>query len=166
MLNPSHSAGGTGQLFPDATLSLADGGSLSIDSFRPRYDLVILMLGAGAIVPAAARLLDELARDRSAIEAEDGQVLVVVAADPGRVASDWPWPFPPLLDTDGRLHARVSAMDAQGQPATSFYVTDRYREIYATMRPEQPGWPARTDDVLQWLTFINIQCPECSPPEW
>jgi hypothetical protein len=109
MLNPSHSAGGTGQLFPDATLSLADGGSLSIDSFRPRYDLVILMLGAGAIVPAAARLLDELARDRSAIEAEDGQVLVVVAADPGRVA---------------------------------------------------------TDDVLQWLTFINIQCPECSPPEW
>ena len=36
MLNPSHSAGGTGQLFPDATLSLADGGSLSIDSFRPR----------------------------------------------------------------------------------------------------------------------------------
>jgi len=105
MLNPSHSAGGTGQLFPDATLSLADGGSLSIDSFRPRYDLVILMLGVGA-------------------------------------------------------------MDAQGQPATSFYVTDRYREIYATMRPEQPGWPARTDDVLQWLTFINIQCPECSPPEW
>ncbi len=116
MLNPSHSAGGTGQLFPDATLSLADGGSLSIDTFRPRYDLVILMLGAGAIVPAAARLLDELARDRSAIEAEDGQVLVVVAADPGRVASDWPWPFPPLLDTDGRLHARVGAMDAQGSP--------------------------------------------------
>lgn len=109
ILNPSHSAGGTGQLFPDATLSLADGGSLSIDSFRPCYDLVILMRGAGAIVPAAARLLDALARDRSAIEAEDGQVLVVVAADPGRVA---------------------------------------------------------TDDVLQWLTFINIQCPECSPPEW
>jgi hypothetical protein len=51
MLNPSHSAGGTGKLFPDATLSRADGGSLSIDSFRPRYDLVILMLAAGAIVP-------------------------------------------------------------------------------------------------------------------
>ena len=28
-----------------------------------------------------------------------------------------------------------------------------------------PGRVA-TDDVLQWLTFINIQCPECSPPEW
>ena len=50
MRNPSHTPGGTGELFPDATLPLAGGGLLSIDSFRERYDLVILMLGAGAIV--------------------------------------------------------------------------------------------------------------------
>lgn len=166
MRNPSHSAGGTGELFPNATLPLAGGGSLSLDSFLPRSDLVIVMLGAGPIVPAAALLLDELARARAMIEAEDGQVLLVVATDPGRVPSDWPWPFPPLLDSGARFHARVGAMDAQGQPATSFYVTDRYREIYATARPEHAGWPTTADDVLRWLTFVNIQCPECNPPEW
>lgn len=166
MRNPSHSPGGTGVLFPDATLPQAGGTSISIDSFRVRYDLVIVMLGTGVIVPAVARLLDELARARTSIEAEDGQVLVVIATDPGGVPSDWRWPFLPLLDAGARLHLRVGAIDGTGAPATSFYVTDRYREIYATARPEQPGWPATADDVLQWLTFVNIQCPECSPPEW
>ncbi|MBK5186978.1 MAG: hypothetical protein JJD97_01970 [Gemmatimonadaceae bacterium] len=166
MRNPSHSPGGTGELFPDATLPLADGRSLSIDSLRVRYDLVILMLGAGAIDPAAARLLDALARGRSAIEGEDGRVLVVHAADRSPVSSEWRWPFPLLLDAHARLHTRVGALDAEGQPTTSLYVTDRYREIYAATRPEQPDWPATVDDVLQWLTFVNIQCPECNPPEW
>ena len=166
MRNPSHSPGGTGVLFPDATLPQAGGTSISIDSFRVRYDLVIVMLGTGVIVPAVARLLDELARARTSIEAEDGQVLVVIATDPGGVPRDWPWPFPPLLDSGARLHARVGAIDTEGQPATSFYVTDRYREIYAMARPGQPHWPVTADDVLRWLTFINIQCPECNPPEW
>ena len=68
-------------MFPDATLPLASGGTLSIDSLRVRYDLVILMLGAGAIDPAAARLLNALAQGRAAIEEEEGRVLVVCAAN-------------------------------------------------------------------------------------
>lgn len=166
MRNPSHSSGGTGELFPDATLPLGSGGSLSIDSLRVRFDLVILMLGAGAIDPAAARLLDELARDRSAIEGEEGRVLAVRATDRSFAPDDWRWPFPVLLDANARLHARVGAVDAAGYPMTSLYVTDRYREIYAATHPGQPDWPTTADDVLQWLTFVNIQCPECNPPEW
>ena len=153
-------------MFPDATLPLASGGSLSIDSLRVRYDLVILMLGAGAIDPAAARLLDALAQGRDAIEEEEGRVLVVRAADEHTVPSDWRWPFPLLLDAGARLHDRVGAVDAQRQPTTSLYITDRYREIYAATRPSQTDWPATHEDVLKWLTFVNIQCPECNPPEW
>jgi hypothetical protein len=164
--NPSHSPGGTGELFPDATLSLASGSTLSIDSFRVRYDLVILMLGAGAMDPAAARLLDELARDRAAIEEEDGRVLAVRASDGRPMPIEWRWPFPLLLDAHGRLHSRVGAIDTDGQPTTSLYITDRYREIYASTRPENADWPTTVNDVLQWLTFVNIQCPECNPPEW
>lgn len=44
------------------------GSALSIDSLRVRLVLVILMLGASAIDPAAAWLPDKLMRDRSAIE--------------------------------------------------------------------------------------------------
>lgn len=164
--NPSRSPGGTGELFPDATLPLASGGTLSIDSLRVRYDLVILMLGAGSIDPAAARLLDELARGRPSIEEEEGRVLAVRAADRSPASSEWRWPFPLLLDAHGRLHSRVGALDGEGQPATSLYVTDRYREIYAATRPGDADWPATVNDVLRWLTFVNIQCPECNPPEW
>lgn len=166
MRNPSRSPGGTGELFPDATLPLASGGSLSIDSLRVRYDLVILMLGAGAIDPAAARLLEALAQGRAAIEEEEGRVLVVRAANEHSDSSDWRWSFPLMLDADARFHIRVGAVDAHGEPTTSLYVTDRYREIYEATRPSQADWPATVDDVLQWLTFVNIQCPECNPPEW
>ena len=166
MRNPSNSPGGTGALFPDTTLPLASGGSLSIDSLRVRFDLVILMLGAGAIDPAAARLLDELAPARSAIEAEEGRVLAVRVSDQGAAFNDWRWPFPLLLDAGGRFHARVGAVDAAGEPRASLFVTDRYREIYIATHPGQADWPGTADDVLQWLTFVNIQCPECNPPEW
>jgi hypothetical protein len=153
-------------LFPDATLPLASGGALSIDSLRVRYDLVILMLGAGAIDPAAALLLDALAQGRAAIEEEEGRVLAVCASDRGRMPSDWRWPFPLLIDAHARLHNRVGAVDARGEPTTSLYITDRYREIYAATRPEDADWPTIVNDVLHWLTFVNIQCPECNPPEW
>lgn len=166
MRNPSHSPGGTGVLFPDATLPLASGGTLSIDSLRVRYDLVILMLGAGVIDPAAARLLDELEQGRAAIEEEEGRVLVVRATNEHSDTNDWRWSFPLMLDADALFHTRVGAVDSHGEATTSLYITDRYREIYAATRPSQSNWPATVDDVLQWLTFVNIQCPECNPPEW
>ncbi|MDQ2930070.1 MAG: hypothetical protein M3Y05_04520 [Gemmatimonadota bacterium] len=166
MRNPSNSPGGTGELFPDATLPLASGGAISIDSLRVRFDLVILMLGAGVLDPAAALLLDALMRDRAAIEAEEGRVLAVRVADLSTAPDDWRWPIPLLLDADARFHVRVGAVDAAGQPMTSLYITDRYREIYATTQPGRPDWPWTAHDVLECLKFVNIQCPECNPPEW
>ena len=71
-----------------------------------------------------------------------------------------------MLDPDARFHTRVGAVDAHGEPTTSLYITDRYREIYAATRPEDADWPTTVNDVLHWLTFVNIQCPECNPPEW
>jgi len=131
-----------------------------------RYDLVILTLGAGAIDTAAARLLDALEQGRGAIEEEEGRVLAVRASDRSRMPGQWRWSFPLLLDADARLHNRVGAVDAHGEPTTSLYITDRYREIYAATRPGDADWPTTVSEVLQWLTFVNIQCPECNPPEW
>lgn len=163
MPNSSHSPGGTGSLFPDATLPTRDGGTIDLDSYRPKWDLVMVMLGADGVPPDVARLLDALEASRTDVEAEDGKVLAVTAdrAPPG----NWPWSFPLLVDADGRLHERVGAVDASGHPAPALFVTDHYREIYGAMRPGERAWPTGAKDVVQWLVFANIQCPECNVPE-
>ena len=159
------SPGGSGKLFPDATLATPDGTSVSFDSYRPRWDLVVLMLAAGAHNETTTRLLTMLADARAEIEAEDGKVIVVAANDPKRGLREWKWPFPLLIDPDAGLHRRVGAVDLLGQPNVALYITDRYREIFAALRPDRAGWPVSSLDVLRWLQFVNIQCPECGAPE-
>ncbi|HET9797465.1 MAG TPA: hypothetical protein VFP90_05735, partial [Gemmatimonadaceae bacterium] len=70
-----------------------------------------------------------------------------------------------LLDHDGALHRRVGAVNSGDRPTPALYVTDHYREIYASLRPGERGWPTSANDVVQWLVFVNIQCPECNAPE-
>jgi Peroxiredoxin len=161
--NSSHSPGGTGQLFPDATLPTRDGGTIALESFRPKWDLVMVMLGADGVPPEIAQLLDALAAARADVESEDGKVLAV-SASPTPVA-EWHWPFPLLLDTDGRVHQRAGAVDAAGRPAPALFTTDHYREIYGAMRPGEATWPTTARAVIEWLLFANIQCPECNAPE-
>lgn len=163
MSNPSHSPGGTGRLFPDATLPTSDGGTIALDTFRPKWDLVMVMLGATGVPPDVARLLDALAAARADVEAEDGKVLAMSAS--ASPIADWRWPFPLLLDAGGRVHRQAGAVDAAGEPAAALFTTDHYREVYGAMRPGEETWPSSAHDVIEWLVFANIQCPECNPPE-
>lgn len=161
--NSSHSPGGTGDIFPAITLPSNGTAPISIDSYRPRYDLIVAMLGAHMTDPMR-RLLDELLKGRADVEAEDGRVIAVLAD--ARGLDDWAWPFPLLYDDRGGLHRSVGALDDSGRPAPALYFTDRYREIYGRTTPGEAGWPTSAADVIQWLTFMNIQCPECNVPEW
>jgi hypothetical protein len=165
MRNASHSPGGTGRLFPDATLPMRGGGTLSLDVFRPKWDLVMVMLGAGPVSGDVEHVLDALAARRADVEAEDGQVVAVTAAAADAQPGEWRWPFPLLIDASGRLHERAGAVDADGRASPALLVTDHYREIYGAMRPGEPGWPTKADEVIEWLVFANIQCPECNVPE-
>jgi hypothetical protein len=159
------SPGGTGRLFPDATLPTVDGHSLSLEHYRPRWDLVVLMLGRGPMPGPAARLLGPLAAVRAELEAEDAQIVVIAADTPERWSGAWPYPFPLAFDASAGLHQRVGAVDASGRADVALYITDRYREIFTVLRPGGARWPTSAQDVMGWLTFVNIQCPECNPPE-
>ena len=160
--------GGSGRLFPDATLPTLDGERLPLDRYRGRAPLVLLMLGDGDITepgPGTA-LLEMLTQTRREIAADGGALLAITASDLETAEGAWRWPFPLLLDHEGALHRRVGAVDDAGRPTLTLFITDRFREIYANLRPEQAGWPASGSDVVEWLTFVEIQCPECNPPEF
>lgn len=159
------SPGGTGRLFPDATLPTLAGTSLSLDSYRAQRDLVVLMLGGGSLPPAASYLLAQLTDLRAELEMEESQVIAIVADVPSHWVGEWPYPFPLAFDADARLHHRVAAIGDADQPEVALYITDRYREIFAMLFLGEDDWPTDARSVIEWLTFINIQCPECTSPE-
>ncbi|HJP58738.1 MAG TPA: redoxin domain-containing protein [Gemmatimonadaceae bacterium] len=159
------SPGGTGRLFPDATLPSMDGSMLRLDSYRRDWNLVILMLGDGGLDDRCAALLKELADLRAELEMEEARVIVIAAGAREEWVGEWPYPFSLAFDTDAQLHRQLAAINDSGRPEVLLCITDRYREIFAMARVGDEQWPARGMQVIEWLTFVNIQCPECSAPE-
>jgi hypothetical protein len=139
---------------------------MSLDRFSGRRNLVLVLLGAGAPGDEGSRLIAQLAQSRAAIADEETEVLVVVAGNAGEMGRTATSPFLVLVDRDEAFHRCLSAVDAAGRVAPAVVITDRYREIYHIFRPAEPAWPPTADDVVSWLVFMNIQCPECGAPEW
>ncbi len=56
-------------------------------------------------------------------------------------------------------------MARRGEMLPAILVADRHGEIYAQYHTQAHRLP-KVDEILQWLAFINSQCPECGVPEW
>lgn len=162
---------GTGALLPDTALRAPSGDPVDLGEHGAPRNLVLVLLGAGPISEPLARLLSELAQSRAALDEEEARVFVVRAdgAAPGETdpsSVEWRRAFTLLVDRDATLHRALGAASAAGEAAPAVCITDRYREIYHVAREREAGWPPTAKDVLDWLVFINIQCPECGAPEW
>jgi hypothetical protein len=128
---------------PDFTLESVTGSKLRLSDFRGRRDLVLVFARQGKENQALV-LLRALNRDE--LEAEETQVLVIVA---GGLPPESPESthFPVLLDRDGAVTDRYAA---------TVVITDRYGEIYSVHRGISPT----ADEVMASLRHINAECPE------
>lgn len=70
---------------------------------------------------------------------------------------------------DLRAHdtALVITADAvPGVPSPGVVIADRWGEIYyVTGEPSARSLPG-PDDLVEWLRFIQVQCPECQGETW
>jgi hypothetical protein len=64
------------------------------------------------------------------------------------------------------VHRSLGALDRSGVPRLALYVTDPYGEVFAAWRTLAGDASPTAQEILDWLEFINRQCPECFPPEW
>ena len=64
------------------------------------------------------------------------------------------------------MHREFGAADEAGRPAPAVYITDRYGEVFGSYRSAGGQALPKLEEILDWLAFINSQCPECEPPEW
>jgi len=46
------------------------------------------------------------------------------------------------------------------------YITDQFGEVFAVYRTREGQSLPNIADILNWLEFVNAQCPECEAPEW
>jgi peroxiredoxin len=155
-----------GKMFPGFTLPDISGSPVLLESYRGRTNLVVIFAGDRAGESPVTELLEELAARTEEITFEVAQVLVAVTSRPTGVPQRGRWAFPVLVDDGAHIHRNVDATDGAGTPAPAMFITDRFREIYAAYLPGNGSALPGVEDILDWLVFINIQCPECGVPEW
>ena len=157
--------GRRGELLPAFTLAEGDGSAGFVERYRGRLNLVIVFAGEIAEESPIAKLLQQLRLRAAELTAELAQVLVIVTS-PQMAAQHGSIGFPTLLDEGGQIHRALGAGDAAGGLGPAVFVTDRFREIFAAYLPGQRSGLPAAQEILDWLVFINIQCPECGVPEW
>lgn len=122
----------------DLTAPTLDGERVQLSDLRGRRNLVLIFAGTNG---EEWRLLSELREVRDDLREEEA----VVAA---------------VADRDPESRAWYGALAADGTPRAALYVTDRYGEIYFAAHPERGQALPSAAEVLDWLRFINSQCPE------
>ena len=168
MANAPQSRPEKGQLVRDFTLTSTVGQQVSLSDYRGRSNLVLVFAGGGAGSPDR-KVLAEIAADYTHIHEEQAEVLAIMQGGrekAARIGQEENLPFPLLVDEDGRIHRPAGAADKEGHPATAIYITDRYGEVFVVYRAAEGQAMPSSREIVEWLSFINSQCPECSSPEW
>ncbi len=143
------------------------GRPVALSDYRERGNLVLIFLpGLDAGSRAA---LQNFAADMQEYEHWAARVLVIISGPGAESALEeaMAYPFPVLADPEGTVRKAYTALRpdlALEEPMV--FVLDRYGGPYAALAPSDLNDPALRQEILRWLTFIEIQCPECGAPEW
>lgn len=144
------------------TLPDSDGQLVRSWSYRQRRNLV-LFFHHGASCATCRALLHDLARSLEAFRDEEAVIFPIgpdLPAEAGVLARALSCAFPLLSDPAGTIAAQ------HGIEAPAVLVADRFGEIWAAWAGgaghELPDVP----EMIRWLEFIEVQCPECGVAEW
>jgi peroxiredoxin len=87
-------------------------------------------------------------------------------AELDQIQREWELPFPLLSDIGGKVFGAYLGQTGSGLPKTAVFIADRYGALYASTTAVDADELPSAREIRDWLWFIEIQCPECFPPEW
>ena len=149
-----------GQLLRDYELKKADASSLTLSDFRNKQNLVLILLPP-AIEPRQTQLIASLAEKSAEVRENETRVIVVVRPEQLARVAELSEVLTAAVDESGRMFAELCGADA-----TTIYFTDKFREVFHVFHIAGGDPLPTTDDILGWIKFVAMQCPECHPPEW
>jgi len=162
----AHELPAKGRRMRDFELRSANGQSIRISDYRGRSNLVLIFADGRE---QTTELLSQLATAYEQVKGEGAEILAIGRGSREQCATTKEHlrlPFPVLADEDGRIHGEVGALDEQGRATAAVYITDKFGEVFGVYRTLESQVLPPVADLLNWLEFVNSQCPECEPPEW
>lgn len=96
--------------------------------------------------------------------AENTKVLVIFPHQEDKaniLAEASGFPFPLLVDmANSAREAYLNLLPDGMNPGSLLFVLDRYGSPYAALVGGDPDTDELQDQILEWLAFIELQCPE------
>ncbi len=153
-----------GTVVRDLEIPMADGTRCMLSTLRGSYSLVMVFTAGRD----ASNLLARLAGLESILKEHNARLLTVATARDQLVANSELQSQHVLLAIDDNkgIHRALGATDAEQNPLPAIYITDRFGEVFAAFRSEDPSSLPSPEEIVRWLEFIESQCEECSPSEW
>lgn len=146
---------------PGLRLPSSQGRPIALADYRGRANLVLLF-AHGADCSACQQAVEGFATHREAYRAQGAEVLVVfpaTTAEPSIPSLDGG--LQALLDPKGEARQAYAALLPEASPEdVLLFVLDRYGAPYAAVACPEPDEAALRPEVLEWLAFIEVQCPE------
>lgn len=146
---------------PRFRLSSSQGRPVSLTDYRGRCNLVLLF-AHGTDCRACRHAVEVFAVHRDVYRVHAAEVLIVfpTAAETASIPSFDGYPQV-LLDPQGAVRQAYAALLPDASPVdVLLFVLDRYGAPYAALACPEPDEAALRPEVLEWLAFIEVQCPE------
>ena len=151
-----------GRMFPNVILEDEEDCVVQVRDYRHRSNLVLVFSGA-PVTAKFQRMLEAIAMRYPDFHYEDAEVLAVLAGsrrDLAKLKAGQDYPFPVLIDAGAEAHREAGAIGADGRPQFTVAVLDRYSEVFALYRVDANTPRPGTQDLLDWLEYIELQCDE------
>lgn len=142
-----------------------DGSPVALDDFRGQENLVLFFLHSAGCTDCQAALEGFAARQKE-YRLQEAVVLTIFPETMERLGREpalREFPFPVLSDPRGetrRQYAGLMAEHLVGAEDHLLFVLDQYGAPYAALVEKAFTDPAFHQDVLRWLAYVSIQCPE------
>jgi hypothetical protein len=152
-----------GQCLRDLFYVTLDGERKRITDFKGRSNLVLILTDN-----LNERLLDGVAQSYPEVTLREAHVITVLECQPTEAAharDSRHWPFDVVVDPEGALHREFGSEDEFGAAGMTVCIADCWAEVFFICRTVDGDSAPGIEDVLEWLTVVNYQCPECFPPE-
>jgi peroxiredoxin len=148
---------------PDFNLESIQGFDLSLSSFWYRSNMVLVFCRPQSD-PQLKAFCDQLAGINRAIQAEVGKLVLLLYEDQSGQKNGaylQGLPFAVLRDRLGHVHERYQAfLPAIAESGFVIFVLDRYGAIFAAYNGHQLSDPLPGSEIVDWLQYIELQCPE------